>query len=186
MNGETTLTGILSKLTDKEKQYLKNLIFLDELTSVYNRKFFFEALEKEIHRAEISDSDVTLLFVDIDGFKNYQDNHPDNHFAGDGILRMLAHYLNKKTKDFDMVCRYAGDEFVVIIPNSDLENGLKISERLRSGIAKSYPLTVSIGVANYKGNANNLHELLFKADQGAKLAKKAGGNCCQIYTENKT
>jgi diguanylate cyclase (GGDEF)-like protein len=179
------LEQILAKLTPEEKTYLKKVCERDELTKVYNRFFFNRKIEEEVHRAEFSGKDVTLLIVDINDFKKYQDSHPNKHLEGDRVLKQIAQFLDENTKDFDTVCRYGGDEFAVICPETDLEKGKEIAERLRKYIEMfSPPITVSIGIANYKGNAQNVVELLYKADQALYKANKLGKNRCEVFTDD--
>lgn len=177
------LDKILDKLTEQEQEHIKKLINIDALTEVYNRRYFNERVEKEVHRAEHSENDVSLLLVDIDDFKKYQDNHIEGHKAGDKLLYQLAQHLKEHTKDYDSVCRYGGEEFSIICPATNIKQGKEIGKRLREYIDIFMPITVSIGVSNYKGNADNVMDLVYKADRGLYQAKNKGKNRVEIWDE---
>ena len=159
---------------------LKNRALKDSLTAVLNRSSFFEKLDQEIKRSKRYGHPLCLMMIDLDHFKKYNDFL--GHLAGDAYLRMFADFLTKSSRKSDLVARYGGDEFVIILPEADLEQATMAAERmrkdflknrnLRTGVAKT---SLSIGIAE---NFNNDSKLLYSlADKALYLAKKNGGNC---------
>jgi len=176
MTGTKNLDEILKQLGEEDKSYVLSLIEKDGLTGIYNRHFFNQRIEQEVHLAGHSETDVSLLLFDIDDFKAYQDNHKEGHVAGDRTLYQLAQHLQEQTKDYDVVCRYGGEEIAVICPDTKLKEGVETAERLRAYIESFCEVTVSVGVANYKDNAENVVGLIYKADRGLYQAKENGKN----------
>lgn len=168
-----TIDEILEKLEQKERKIIFNAIYLDQLTDVYNRKYFERVIVEAINNAEKTGNDVTLLFIDGNDFKKYQDHHPDGHLAGDFALYQIAQFLKLNVNpEKDAVCRYGGDEFAVICPDTNLEHGTKIASMLVAYMRNFAPINISIGVANYRGNADSVEELVLKASLNMKHAKK--------------
>lgn len=175
------LDQIMAKLTETEQEHLRRLVEVDELTGVYNRRFFNRRIEQEVHRATHSNTDVSLLLFDIDDFKKYQDNHKDGHVEGDRVLRQVAQFLEHHTHDYDIVARIGGEEYALICPDTNLKQGVVIAERLRGYVDTFSVVTVSVGVANYKDNASNVMELYQLADKALYQAKHNGKNRVEVY-----
>lgn len=162
----------------------RELAFVDSLTQIFNRRYFDQRFAKEIGRAQRYQRAMSVLMIDIDYFKNYNDLL--GHLAGDEALRQVADLLEKNLRKADVVCRYGGEEFVVILPEISAEAAGKVAEKLRQAIAaasfsgeENLPdkhLTISIGVAAFPENGKNAEEMLKRADQALYKAKQSGRN----------
>lgn len=166
-------------------QQLERLSYLDDLTSLPNRRFFNDSCKREWHRAIREQSHMALIMIDIDYFKELNDNQ--GHQSGDACLIAVANTLNMALKrPYDLAARYGGDEFIAIVPNADLPAGRKIAETMRRNIldlnienacSPFNVLTVSIGVAAMKPSQESSPEELFKAvDEALYRAKHNGRN----------
>ena len=159
---------------------LGGLVEKDGLTGVYNRLRFNADYKREtsrVKRAENRGKDVTLIMMDIDNFKDYNDTH--GHPAGDEVLRKVAQCLDSCIRDQDSVYRYGGEEFAVLATDTTTEEGFAIGERLRAAVEElslgTLPgVTVSVGVSNYKGTCSEPEQLVEFADQALYAAKNAG------------
>jgi len=154
-----------------EKTYymkrLENLARIDMLTGVSNRRDFNDNLEKEIERSQRHGSSLALLILDVDDFKKINDTR--GHQEGDRVLKAVADVLKKKVRTVDFVSRYGGDEFVVLMPNTDIKGAEIIKKRILS----SAPYPVSIGI--HAAGPDKLSGLLKKADQDLYEQKKLKG-----------
>jgi diguanylate cyclase (GGDEF)-like protein len=160
---------------------LRRLSTRDGLTGLYNRRYFDENLKHEANRAFRQNYSLYLLFIDLDGFKAYNDKY--GHQQGDKLLRELAEViLDNIRKDVDSACRYGGDEFVIILPHAKRQQALLVAERLLNSFNKRNVSStgLSIGLAKLEGSGEtlkeNLESLIRKADQAAYSAKTNGGN----------
>jgi|GEM_PF-3463640 len=167
---------------------LERLSYTDEVTQVYNHRYFYERLEKEVNRSERYNYPLSLLMLDVDNFKTYNDTF--GHPAGDKVLRQIGEILNNNVRKHDVVARYGGDEFSIILIDTGQEKALSIAERIRESIAHykfeeehqlKRSLTVSIGVAIYPENADSLNELVDKADRALYEVKSQGRNDVKAY-----
>jgi diguanylate cyclase (GGDEF)-like protein len=166
---------------------LKRLSIRDGLTSLYNRRYFDENLKREAIRAFRQRYGLFLLLVDVDNFKEYNDQL--GHQKGDDLLKELARIMMFYSRDnVDSVYRYGGDEFAVIIPHATDEQAILVAKRLRNKFNTSNlgPASLSIGMAHLEGGLKTLEQdletLLRTADQHLYLAKNNGGD--QICTAN--
>jgi len=166
---------------------LKRLSIRDGLTSLYNRRYFDENLKREAIRAFRQRYGLFLLLVDVDNFKEYNDQF--GHQKGDGLLKELARLMMFYSRDnVDSVYRYGGDEFAVIIPHAKHEQAILVAQRLRNkfNTSKLGPAFLSMGMAQLAGGLKTLEQdletLLRIADQHLYLAKNNGGD--QICTAN--
>lgn len=155
----------------------------DSLTGLYNRRYFDEALERELAQARRHDSyPVSLVLIDIDRFKVLNDNY--GHQAGDAVLRALARYLSDNSRASDIVCRWGGEEFVVLMPHTPLDGALQRSEIWRAGFSElavdfgghTLKNTFSAGVAVWPQAGESPTELLRAADDAMYQAKTGGRN----------
>ncbi|UCF01917.1 MAG: diguanylate cyclase [Deltaproteobacteria bacterium] len=160
---------------------LRRLSTRDGLTGLYNRRYFDDNLIHEASRAFRQNYGLYLLFIDLDGFKAYNDKY--GHQQGDKLLRALAEViLDNIRKDVDSACRYGGDEFVIILPHAKRQQALMVAERLLNSFNKRDVSStgLSIGLAELEGSAEtlkeNLESLIRKVDQAAYRAKINGGN----------
>lgn len=159
----------------------------DGLTGLYNRRFFDESFKAEFARAQRQNTPLTLVMLDVDYFKRYNDTY--GHTAGDNVLITVANALKSQaTRMSDIVARYGGEEFVVILPDCEAKGGAAIAERLRAAVAalnikheKSGAtgfVTISVGVATYQPGATCIaRDFLEKTDYALYDAKHAGRNC---------
>jgi diguanylate cyclase (GGDEF)-like protein/excisionase family DNA binding protein len=151
----------------------------DGLTGLYNHRYLHERLDEELKRARRRKSPLSLLFLDCDHFKVYNDTY--GHKAGDAALSHIARIIESCSRRIDLAARYGGEEFVLAVVDADLAGALVVAERIRSeieaqGVKDGQPLTVSVGVASYPEHAAAKDELLDKADWAMYLAKDAGRN----------
>jgi diguanylate cyclase (GGDEF)-like protein len=150
----------------------------DALTGLYNHRYLHERLTEELNRARDLERPLSVLFCDLDHFKGYNDSN--GHSAGDAVLREVAHVIEQSVRNIDVAGRYGGEEFVVLLVETDRETALTVAERIRERIyeagfmANGVPLTVSIGVAGYPDDADRREDLLNKADWAMYLAKRRG------------
>ncbi len=171
------------------------LAITDSLTGLYNRRKFLETVTTELERSQRLNRPLSVLMMDIDYFKNYNDTY--GHQKGDEILSGIAKKLRKSLREYDTLARYGGDEFVLLLPETDAQVAQKIAERLVQALREmnilisetdSIPiyLTLSIGIASYPSHANDLQTLMQAADYALYQAKQAGRNCYVIYNINKS
>lgn len=165
---------------------LESKVFLDDLTQIENRRCFNESLEREWRRAVRTAQCLSLIMIDIDFFKQYNDNC--GHSAGDTCLKMVAHSLkNSVTRSADMVARYGGEEFAAILPATPLEGAIRVAESMRGNVEAlhiphpassiSDHVTVSLGVASCSPIRNTDPEFLVQAaDAMLYKAKQMGRN----------
>lgn len=172
-----------------EEAYQRNLYestTRDALTQAFNKKYFVDALEKEIAFAYRHEMPLTLLMVDIDHFKRVNDEH--GHPAGDYVLAQVSRKIADTLRTEDILCRYGGEEFAVLLRNTSLSDGLACAERIRKAVERaelSYggadiPCTISIGAAALpEGPEMPGDELVGSADRALYLAKSNGRNRCE-------
>lgn len=174
---ETELRASQERLAAANAQ-LYELAHTDSLTDLHNRAAFDEWLHNEITRATRYQHPLSLLLLDIDLFKPYNDTY--GHVAGDQVLRSAAHIFQAQVRQNDVVARYGGEEFAVILPNTDAEVAIVVAERIREGIeCAAWPqraITISIGVATYNPSAA-AEQFIMQADAALYRAKGWGRNC---------
>jgi diguanylate cyclase (GGDEF)-like protein len=151
----------------------------DALTYLSNRRQVINDLQKEVHRAERYATPVSILMMDIDHFKNINDTY--GHPVGDQVLFQLANMLREGIRESDMVGRYGGEEFLIVLPNTELQKATELAGRLCKIIREKdieivgkAHITVSIGVAEYKHGEENWQKFLSRADMALYSAKSAG------------
>ncbi len=159
----------------------------DELTGLDNRRRLFDMLEREIFHARIKGNSLTMMMLDIDHFKNVNDTY--GHLTGDMILRQLGKILKENTYPLDVVGRYGGEEFVILMPDTSQLKAVQAAEKLLKIIdecnwdveGESISVTVSIGIASI--DSADSHELIKRADNALYRAKKQGRNCIVCWEE---
>lgn len=162
---------------------VKKISITDGLTGLYNHQYFYDRLKTEIDWARHYNLPVSFLMLDIDSFKEYNDNF--GHTAGDAVIKMIAKELQRCTREDDVVARYGGEEFAVILVSVDSNIAGKIAERIRKSIMEqsvkeengfNRMVTVSIGVASFPQQAQTSKELVDCADKALYDSKKKGRN----------
>jgi diguanylate cyclase (GGDEF)-like protein len=153
----------------------------DPLTGLYNRRYMEESLERELHRASRKNSTVGLMMLDVDHFKRFNDTF--GHEAGDSVLRMLGDLFRRQFRGEDVVCRYGGEEFTIILPEASLEGthqrAAQLCEAAKRDVAQLRgqalePVTLSIGVSSFPANGTTGDALLRAADAALYRAKQEG------------
>ncbi|MFO7766203.1 MAG: GGDEF domain-containing protein [Pelovirga sp.] len=166
-----------------ELDCLAHQVRTDPLTGVANYRFFVEALEQEIERSQRNGRPTSLLMIDIDHFKKVNDIH--GHEIGNRALVHVATLIGRQVRKLDMVCRYGGEEFAVILPETGLYAGIPVAERIRRSLADTplnlaeidLTLTASLGLATYRPySLNSAEELVTQADHFLYEAKQRGRN----------
>mgnify|MGYP002624888271 CR=1 FL=1 len=157
----------------------EELAMIDGLTGTFNRRYMDLCLRKEINRCNRYKKLFSVMLLDIDDFKKLNDNY--GHIAGDEALHKSAKILKETIREEDVLCRYGGEEFLIIMPETCAEKALKLFSRIQekllsSDVHKSYNLTFSAGCATYSTDAENLIDLLRCADISLYKAKKNGKN----------
>ena len=182
-----TLAGSVAIAIDNARLHaeVKRMAMTDVISGLANRRAFDETLEAEIIRASRYHQSLSLIILDLDSFKEYNDKW--GHPAGDVRLREVADLLRRKVRDPDVAARYGGEEFAIILPNTSKRGAMKLAERLRRAAEESAPhvngerhpvpgYTISFGVATFPDDATSIEELLLMADNAELMAKRLGKN----------
>ena len=174
----------------RQNEKLELLSITDELTRVYNHRYFVEHLPIEIKRARRSNCVLALVMIDIDNFKRLNDTF--GHAAGDEVLRVVSEVMFAQLRGTDVLARYGGEEFALLTIHQNLEGAVVIAEKVRSAVAalpvtvdtksgtREVRVTISVGVAGYKGDAKRL---FIEADRALYAAKSAGKDCVVLDEE---
>jgi len=157
-----------------KKSYYYDLSILDGLTGVYNHRYLHEVLDREITRARRYPQHLSLVMTDVDNFKKYND--VNGHLAGDELLRGLTNLFVRSIRNLDMVFRYGGEEFVILMIETDKKGAVLASERILNLVHLSLPTTVSMGISDYPADATDKDLLIDKADKALYQAKTTGKN----------
>jgi|KBSMisStandDraft_5_1062788.scaffolds.fasta_scaffold01342_5 diguanylate cyclase (GGDEF)-like protein/PAS domain S-box-containing protein len=187
----TTVAGqiALSLASLRLRDTLRDQSVRDPLTGLFNRRFLEESLEREMQRAVRKNHPVSILFADLDNFKRFNDTF--GHDAGDYVLKIVADLFRKSVRADDVVCRYGGEEFGFILPESSSENAVIRANELREATKKMEmgyqnsslgTLTLSIGVATFPEHGETVEELLKTADKCLYTAKSAGRDQVSLAT----
>jgi diguanylate cyclase (GGDEF)-like protein len=177
----------------KRRLEVEELIFVDQTSQIHNRRYFDEQLSREIERCKRTGRSMALLIADLDGFKQVNDTM--GHAAGDSILRQVGRILTENARQLDIVARFGGEEFGIILPDVTRETAHAVAERMRSTVAThefvtgtvfqpTCEVTVSIGGALYPLDAQSRAELIDRADRVALYeAKRQGKNRVVFWQE---
>jgi len=159
---------------------MKQLAYLDGLTGIFNRRFFELRMAEELERARRFGAGMAVIMVDIDHFKRLNDEF--GHLIGDEVLRQVSSIFHQQLRKIDVVCRYGGEEFAILLSQTNPEHALTVAEKLR-GMVEEWqfpgvprPVTISAGAASYPDNGTTRDELVKAADAGLYAAKQAGRN----------
>jgi len=169
---------------ERENTRLKSLLLTDELTGLYNRRFFSAQLEVEMSRTRRTGQSCTLIMMDVDHFKSVNDTL--GHDAGDRLLTQLGGIMGQNLRPIDFACRFGGDEFAIIMPAADLDDGIGIAKRIQTSMEPllsqlqrhiAQPISASFGIAAYEPSSSmSVDELFKRADSELYKAKNAGKN----------
>ncbi|HLV23013.1 MAG TPA: GGDEF domain-containing protein [Polyangiaceae bacterium] len=170
---------------DAEAKYheeIYRMTIVDGLTQIHNKRYLYEALERELIRARRHDRDMSLLMFDIDYFKRINDQF--GHLAGDFVLRELARIVQERIRRDEVFARYGGEEFVILLPETSLDGAQALAENLRARVAEHpftfqgerIPVTISVGGALLLGEDKTATDLIQRADAKLYEAKRGGRN----------
>jgi diguanylate cyclase (GGDEF)-like protein len=172
--------SIVGREQRRSRDAALRLSAVDALTGLYNRSFFFIALEREIARSERSGRGFCLIMLDLDELKAVNDRH--GHHAGDAVLRAVAETVKSGIRKIDVAARYGGDEFVALLPETDPTGGWVLAEKIRLGVAEQgvpgveMRPTVSVGVVSYPTDGRTPDALMLSADRAMYVSKRGGEN----------
>lgn len=161
---------------------IERVSITDSLTEVYTRRYALGRFQEEVQRAEIRHTQLSFLMIDVDLFKDFNDKY--GHLTGDQILREVGILIKENIREIDIAGRYGGEEFCVILPDTDRQGSIYAAERIRQAVEKAVikaydvevQITLSIGVSTYPHNAEVIGGLIDKADSALYTAKKDGRN----------
>ena len=195
-HGDLEVLSMLSNMASvalqnlRQFQLIEELSYTDSMTGLYNYRFFYKRLTEELTRAKRHRRKLSLVIFDLDEFKSYNDRF--GHQVGDEILRQLSGYTKSIVRSIDVVCRYGGEEFCVIMPDTDREEVEMFVDRLREEIAdyifkidnlsRSPRITASVGAAVFPEDADTVDRLIYCADMALLEAKKQGRNLAYLFT----
>ena len=178
----------IRKVMDERRA--QRLAITDGLTGLYNRRYFEERLDEEIHRSRRYDRPMSIIMIDIDFFKQFNDTC--GHLKGDDVLRQLSHILQDHTRETDITARYGGEEFVMILPETSLESSRMLGERIRQAVDKAVfegeeqipakKITVSVGVSCLTDDEGG-YDALERADRALYKSKQAGKNLVTVLAK---
>ncbi|HET9958414.1 MAG TPA: GGDEF domain-containing protein [Polyangiaceae bacterium] len=177
-----TILKFLSGLDAEAKYYeeIYRMTIVDGLTQIHNKRYLFEALEKELIRARRYERELSLVMFDIDYFKRINDQF--GHLAGDYVLRELARVVQERIRRDEVFARYGGEEFVIVLPETGLGGALALAENLRKRVnshgfvfqGDSIPVTISVGCAQLSKDDRTAPDLIQRADEKLYEAKRGG------------
>jgi len=162
----------------------EELAMMDGLTGTFNRRYMDLYLRKEVNRCNRYDKHFSVMLIDVDDFKKLNDTL--GHVAGDEVLQKISRIFKETIREEDVLCRYGGEEFLIIMPETDSESAIRLFERIQQRLLitdmyKQHGVTVSAGCANYTAHADNLIDLLRCADIALYKAKQNGKNQAVKY-----
>ena len=166
---------------------IETLAITDALTGIYTRRYFLERFEEEIKRAQAHKGKMAFLMLDVDHFKMINDQY--GHLAGDEVLKQVGQIIKESIREIDIAGRYGGEEFCVVLPDTDGPAALMVADRIRKAVEKkvikaydaTLRITISIGVAAFPADGKLPDELMDKADWSLYRAKSQGRNCVVAF-----
>lgn len=172
---------------DRLYRQVESLAITDSLTGVHTRRYILERFHEELLRARTQKIPISFLMIDVDYFKHFNDQY--GHLTGDQILRNVATIIQENIRQIDIIGRYGGEEFCVILPEADGSGAQYVAERMRQAVEKAVVkaydtkvrLTISIGIACYPADGKKVAELIDKADWALYRAKKIGRNKVCVF-----
>lgn len=185
VKGERAVVWVARNITERYKMQmqLKILSEQDELTGAFNRRKLMEALEERFAEYQRYHHPLSLIIFDLDRFKGVNDKF--GHIAGDKVLLTITNLCQKQLRQQDLLCRHGGEEFAVLLPNTNLVDAVQLAERLRKTVAgydfkqelgESYSISISAGASTLHSE-DKIESLMKRADDGLYQAKNSGRNC---------
>lgn len=177
----STMQGVNEKLSENNKQ-LVDMVNRDPLSGLFNRRKVFEQLNQDFTRSQRVGDSVCVIMVDADRFKSVNDNF--GHLVGDEVIKLIANCINKFKRDYDMAGRYGGEEFILVLPNTQVEQATSVAERIRAELGKlvietdqgPLKVTVSLGVTANMPEDEKIEQIIERADKALLVAKENGRN----------
>jgi two-component system, cell cycle response regulator len=163
------------------KDYYQDISTIDGLTGLYNHRYFHEMLDWTINHLRRFPQTFSLFMIDADHFKQYNDTN--GHVAGDKALCSLARLFEQSVRDVDLVFRYGGEEFAIILAQTQVQDAEKIGRRLVDSARKKLPITISIGLAAFPTHAQEKKDLVIKTDKALYRAKETGRDRLCVFDE---
>ena len=164
--------AIKTYLLGFENLELRKMAWTDSLTGVSNNRYFWERLASELGRSKRYGRSLSLIMLDIDDFKKYNDQF--GHQVGDEVLKKVASSLASSLRTMDTMSRYGGEEFAIILPETPVAIAVDIAKRLMVLVKAKTGIAISLGIAEFPGHAADSHELVHEADRALLEAKRQG------------
>lgn len=169
---------------------VEKLACIDPLTNVFNRRRLFQLAEQELLRTQRYDSPLSVMMLDVDYFKAVNDTY--GHLVGDSVLKEVAGITQKQLRNTDFLGRYGGEEFAVILTETDGFKAAEVGERIRSELealtviaeGHTIKITVSIGIGSYTTSSDDIDQIIKRADLALYHSKNSGRNACSLFVEN--
>ncbi|RKY30536.1 MAG: hypothetical protein DRP74_06855 [Candidatus Omnitrophota bacterium] len=164
-----------------QKELYQELSIMDGLTGVYNRRYLDEVLRRELGRARRYNQILSVIMVDLDDFKKYNDTQ--GHVAGDELLKKLSLLLVEAVRSADVIFRYGGEEFFVLLPQTLKQGAVDVAKRLLNLARQNLPVTLSLGLAAFPEDAQEMEDLIKRADSALYQAKSQGKDRICLWGE---
>ena len=172
-------------IEEEKSDFIAETTTKDGLTQLYIRSLFDVTLEKELEKNVRNHKNLSLLMIDIDDFKQINDNY--GHQKGDEVLRKIGELINNNIRKMDFAARYGGEELAIIAPESTLNETLLIAERIRKKVSllkfSNFSISVSIGISQTNSNIKAMTDLIKTADEALYNAKRSGKNKVVVYKD---
>lgn len=176
-------TRIRAKL--EKYRLVQKMLRYDTLTKVYSRRFLSSLLSIEIERCKRHSRELSIAMIDLDNFKQINDSH--GHIIGDEVLYRVAQFFSQNIREYDSICRYGGEEFIIVMPEISKEAAKQVLSRLQLELSEmemtefDVRITCSAGISGFPEDGGDLKTLIYNADKGLHRAKKLGKNRVELY-----